>query len=312
VILDGPVRPMEPLSRKEPFDSERHVFEVKWDGVRIIAFCAGGRLRLQNRRLHDRTVQYPEVAELLKLLGPREAVLDGEVIAMRGGKPSFFAVMERDVCKTEQRVERMKRVLPVSYMVFDVLYCDGTGLEPEPLETRKARLSELIGGGGDTVNLVESYPCHGKALYGATRDQGLEGIVAKEAGSPYLQGQKSALWQKIKHRKKQLCAVCGFVPGAGGTVSILAGAIRDGNMIYVGSVSTGLKSRDVDVLVPALLSMRVPGPPFPNPPDARGAVYTKPTLTFLADMAEWTEDLKMRSPVFAGFTGDTPGDCVIV
>ncbi len=312
MILDVPVRPMEPVSRKEPFDSERHVFEVKWDGVRIIAFCAGGRLRLQNRRLHDRTVQYPELAELLNLLGPHEAVLDGEVIAMREGKPSFFAVMERDVCKTEQRVRRMKKVLPVNYMVFDLLYCDGDDLESEPLESRKDRLGELFCGGGDTVNLVESYPRSGKALYGATRDQGLEGIVAKETGSPYLQGQKSALWQKIKHRKKQLCAVCGFVPGAGGTVSILAGAIKDGSMVYVGSVSTGLRSRDVEVLVPALLSMRLPEPPFRNPPDARGAVYARPALTFLADMAEWTEDLKMRSPIFAGFTGNEPGDCVIV
>ena len=312
MILDGPVRPMEPFSRKEPFDSERHIFEVKWDGVRMIAFCTGGAVRLQNRKLHERTLQYPELGELLKLLGPHEAVLDGEVIAMRQGRPSFFAVMERDVCKSEQRVERMRKALPVSFMVFDLLYHNGCDLTPEPLERRKARLGQLLAASGDIVHIVESYPRWGKALYSATREQGLEGIVAKDVSSPYLQGQKSAMWQKIKHRKRQLCAVCGFSPGAGGAASILAGAIKDGAMIYVGSVSTGLKSRDVELLVPALLSMRTPEPPFPNPPATRGVVYTKPALTFLVDLAEWTEDLKMRSPVFSGFTGDSTKDCVIV
>ena len=310
-MLDGPVRPMEPQSRKEPFDSDRHIFEVKWDGVRMIAFCRGGAVRLQNRRLHDRTLQYPELGELGRLLGSREAVLDGEVIAMRQGRPSFFAVMERDVCKSQQRVRSARQSLPVSFMVFDLLYSDGRDLTPEPLETRKEALRALLPVPGESIHVVESYPVRGKALYEATEDKGLEGVVAKELSGPYLQGQKSALWLKIKHRKRQICAVCGFAPGAGGAISILAGAVKDGTMLYVGSVSTGLKSRDAEVLVPALLSMRAPGPPFLNPPSMRGAVYVKPQLTFLTNFAEWTEDLKMRSPVFSGFTADAPEDCVM-
>jgi ATP-dependent DNA ligase len=82
-------------------------------------------------------------------------------------------------------------------------------------------------------------------------------------------------------------------------------------MLYVGSVSSGLKSRDVEALVPALLSMRVQDAPFPNPPNVRGAVYVRPSLTFFADFAEWTEDLKMRSPVFSGFVAGSPEECVI-
>ncbi|MDP2856358.1 MAG: non-homologous end-joining DNA ligase [Bacillota bacterium] len=310
-MLDGPVSPMEPQSRTEPFDSPRHIFEVKWDGVRMIAFCKGGAVRLQNRRLHDRTLQYPELGELSRMLGSREAVMDGEVIAMRQGRPSFFAVMERDVCKDHQRVQSAMRTLPVTFMVFDLLSMDGRDLTPEPLETRKDELRRLLRSPGESVLDVESYPVRGKALYEATGDKGLEGIVAKEMSGPYLPGQKSALWLKVKHRKRQLCTVCGFVPGAGGAISILAGAVKHGTMLYVGSVSTGLKSRDVEALVPALLSMRVPGPPFPNPPGARDAVYVKPALTFLADFAEWTEDLKMRSPVFSGFTALAPEDCVM-
>lgn len=302
---------MEPVSSKHPFDSPSHLFEVKWDGVRMIAFCDRNSVRLQNRQLHDRTLQYPELQVLPRLLGGKNAVLDGEVIAFSKDRPSFFAVMERDACRTEDRVRSKAKIIPVSFMVFDMLFFDDTPITGLPLAERKQTLIAALRSHCESVFVVESYLGSGVALWEATREQNLEGIVGKNVKSPYLQGKKSHYWVKVKHKRRQLCVICGYAAGAGGSLSLLAGAYLGNALIYIGRVASGLKSSVLSELLKTLQPCRVERPPVSNPPKMQGAVWVAPLLTFVCEFAEWTADFKMRAPVFVGFAKEPPEECVI-
>jgi DNA ligase D-like protein (predicted ligase) len=310
-MLGGTIKPMEPVSRKDPFDSAKHVFEVKWDGVRTLAFCERHAVRLQNRNLHDRTVQYPELQCLSSILEGKQALLDGEVIALREGRPSFFDVMRRDACRTPDQARRVSRVIPVSFMIFDILALDGKSIANRPLSERKQLLAGALAKAEPPVYAVDYYPNDGKALYRVAGDRGLEGIVAKEWSSPYLMGRKSPYWVKVKHSKKQACVVGGYTSGAGGSVSLLAGAYAGGILRYIGRVGSGISSADSSRLVPALSSIHLAGPALEGTPTMRDAVWVEPVLTFVAQFYEWTEDFKMRSPVFVGFSDLRPDECTV-
>lgn len=311
-MLQQQIRPMEPVPRDQPFDSQDHLFEVKWDGVRMLAFCSRHGVRLQNRRLNDRTVQYPELQSLLGVLEGHEAILDGEVIAFRNNRQSFRSVMDRDVCRTAERAIHLSKHNPVSYMVFDVLYSDGKPLMSLPLTHRKHVLGDLLKRAGPPVYLVDMYEGSGKTLWQATEEQALEGIVAKQKSSPYVPGKKSPHWVKVKHWRQQLCALGGYAQGRAGSLSLLAGAYVGSAFMYIGRVSSGLKASDRDHLLPALKQMSTNVSPFSNKVEMRAVTWVKPSLTFLAEFMEWTEDLKMRSPVLKGFTRDRPQDCVLL
>jgi len=302
---------MEPVAASEPFDDPNYTFEVKWDGVRMLAFCLPDSVRLQNRRLHDRTIQYPELQVLSRLLDNKPAILDGEVVAFSRGRPDFFTVMERDSCRSAERVKVRSRDVPVLYMVFDMLHLDGENLLTMPLWERKERLRSNLREDGEVAFLVSNQSEFGKSLFQATREQSLEGIVGKQIASPYVVGKKSSYWVKVKHKKRQLCVICGYSFGAGGHLSILAGAWLNGNLVYVGKVSSGLSSLVQDQLV-TVLKQSVARVPSINSLSLHGQNHwVTPQVTFICEFLEWTEDIKMRAPVFVGFTGEPPEKAVV-
>jgi hypothetical protein len=185
----SPIKPMEPKSRPRPFDSDRHVFQVKWDGVRILSFINGREVRLQNRKLRDRTLQYPEMQSLSQQISGREVILDGEMIALKDGKPSFSRILRRDLAArgTKERVQE----IPVVYMVFDLLYADGRDLTKLPWEERDGMLKKLLTPGGN-VQITESISGRGIDFYRA--------VV--EAGTGRRGGQRTL--QPLSHRGKNL------------------------------------------------------------------------------------------------------------
>lgn len=308
--LRSTIVPMEPRPAPAPFDDPDYIHQVKWDGVRMLAFVSRAGVRLQNRRLHDRTQHYPELQVLARLCrGP--AILDGEVIVLHDGKPSFARVLQRDLTRSE-RATALARRLPVSYMVFDMLVADGEDISGEPLTVRQERLNGALATDGQ-IGLVESFTA-GQALFAAVRANGLEGIVAKRVGSPYVEGKKSAHWLKIKYRRRIDCVVCGCTYREGHLSALLLGLyLSDGRLVYVGRAGSGLNGEALRELDRYFCAHAVDRAPFSPAPRIYGVrvVWSPPELVCTVEFQEWTEQLGLRAPVIVGFSSRPATDCVL-
>jgi bifunctional non-homologous end joining protein LigD len=299
---------MEPQSRQEPLEDPRFLHQVKWDGVRYLAFLEGGRLKLQNRRLRVKTHLYPDLAPLAGALGKAGGVLDGEIIALGpAGTPSFPQVLRRDLVKTV--TARLERQVPAVYMAFDLLYLGEQDLTARPLKERLKLLEEHL---QDLPNLefTRAYE-DGLQLFQVMRERGMEGVVAKKKDSPYRAGQKTADWLKIKVSRFQDCLLGGYALKRGRVSTLLVGAFRDEAFLYLGRVSSGLKEGELQSLHRELYPFRRSTPPFANPPVLERSlegVWLEPTLGLKVQYAEWTPDLKLRSPRVKGFIPFREGD----
>lgn len=308
-MLNQKIQPMEPVPHKEPFDSPDHLFQVKWDGVRMLAFINHSTVRLQNRRLHERTLQYPEMQLLPRLLSAFNAILDGEMVVFHQGKPSFPLVIKRDFATRDKQIAGLMELVPVTYMLFDILYINGKNITALPLAERQSILAESIT--PCTQVLVTDNFTEGKALFTAVRDQGLEGIVAKAKDSPYLPGKKHSQWLKIKYRPRRLCVVGGYTKRGQVVNTLLLGAYDQGKLRYLGRVGSGLTQEEWQVITGFLENLRREKPPFANPPSTRKAIYywVVPALTVLVEFTEWTEEIRLRQPAIVGFSTEHPEQC---
>jgi len=308
-MLNQKIQPMEPVPHKEPFNSPDHLFQVKWDGVRMLAFINNGTVRLQNRRLHERTLQYPEMQLLPRVLSAFNAILDGEMVVFHQGKPSFPLVIKRDFATRDKQIAGLMELVPVTYMLFDILYINGRNITALPLVERQSILAESIT--PCTQVLVTDNFTEGKALFTAVREQGLEGIVAKAKHSPYLPGKKHSQWLKIKYRPRRLCVVGGYTKRGKVVNTLLLGAYDQGKLRYLGRVGSGLTQEEWQVITGFLEDLRREKPPFANPPLTRKAVYywVVPALTVLVEFTEWTEEIRLRQPVIVGFSSEHPEQC---
>jgi ATP-dependent DNA ligase len=183
-----------------PFDSEQHLFEIKWDGIRCLAFVEGGRVRLQSRQLTDITSQFPELAGLLRL--PSGTVLDGELVVLREGTPSLRHIQRRALLQNRERIQCLCRRAPATYMVFDLLYLKGKPVMASPLSLRREALQTLL----EQISLPgvlvpQGILRSGCPMFDQVARLGLEGIMAKRLDGPYLPGKRSGHWLKIKHRQ---------------------------------------------------------------------------------------------------------------
>lgn len=300
---------MVPLSRKEPLDSPGYIYQIKWDGVRILSLLEERGVILKNRRGSPRTEQYPELQELAKLANARSAVLDGEVIALTAGKPSFPRVLRRDLCRRETAVRVLQREIPCTYCLFDLLFLNGADLTGSPIEERQRLLREIVEP-APLLYLSENFT-EGEALYREIERAGLEGIVAKKRGSPYRSGQRSADWLKMKPRRCQLCVVGGLSMAKGSVGSLLLGAYRGEELLYIGRAGSGLKRKELLQLRDLALRVGSADSFFSNPPRGRDLLWLKPSLTVQIEFAEWTGTLKMRAPVVLGFSDRPPEEAVV-
>lgn len=295
VFPSPPIAPMEPVKREKPFDSQEHVFQVKWDGVRILAFFNGTDVTLQNRRLHNRTVQYPEL-QALSRLSKYPVVIDGEVIALKDGKPSFPTVMRRDRVASAGTVSSLINVIPISYMVFDILYYHHQMITNLPWHKRHEILQDLFSKPADPFHLVENF-AGGITLFKEVQRMGLEGVVAKVRDSQYIPGGKSRLWQKIKNRPLLTCLIGGFTKRGENANSLLLGVFDQDQFLYVGRAGSGLKEDQWVSLTQVLLKIQTSSSPFVNPPKKTGITWVKPVHQVIVEYAEWTEETHLRSPV---------------
>ncbi len=292
-----------------PDDEQNWSFEVKWDGVRAIAYVQPGRLRLESRNLNDVTEAYPEVRGLLSALGMHEAVLDGEIVAFdENGRPSFERLQRRMHVRGTSAIRRLQSTMPVMYAIFDLLYLDGHGLLELPYRERRAKLESLeLSGPAWRVPAV--HPGEGKLLLEATAKQGLEGVVAKRLECRYEPGRRSGNWLKIKHTMRQELVIGGWVPGEGRRASrigaLLMGYYENGALRYAGRVGTGFTEKTLDDLYRRLVPYRRDTNPFDKAPKLpRGTVFVEPCLVAEIELRDWTAERIMRAPSFKGLRED--------
>jgi bifunctional non-homologous end joining protein LigD len=287
--------------------------EVKWDGVRAIAYCRPGRLELQTRNLNVVTRQYPEVRRLSRQLGARDAVLDGELVAFDAeGRPSFERLQQRIHQTDPNVVRRRMKSHPVTYVLFDVLHLDGHDLTAEPY-TRRRELLEGLGLEGDSWQTPGYSVGHARELLAASAEQRLEGIVVKRLDSPYSPGKRTGSWLKVKTVGRQEFVVGGWVPGEGRRRNrigaILLGAFdAEGRLQYAGKVGTGFSERDLDELLERLRPLALAANPFAGRRGPRNANFVEPELVAEIEFRELTAEGMVRHGSFKGLREDKPAE----
>jgi bifunctional non-homologous end joining protein LigD len=290
-------------------DGDGWAYEIKWDGVRAIAYSSPGELRLESRNLNDITDSYPELARMGRNLGSHEAVLDGEIVAFgEDGRPSFGALQSRMHVASREAARRLSKRTPVTYVIFDLLWLDGHSLMELPYAERRARLADLSLN-GERWQTPEHVIGEGRALLQASIEQRLEGIVAKRLRSCYEPGRRTGSWLKIKTMGRQEFVIGGWLPGRGRrreTIgALLVGVYEDGALRHVGRVGTGFSEKELTRLRELLAPLQREQSPFSvgeRPP--REAVFTEPRLVAEVEFAEWTAAGNIRHPSYEGLRED--------
>jgi bifunctional non-homologous end joining protein LigD len=291
-------------------------YEMKWDGVRTVAYAEGGRLRLRSRNDLDVTAAYPEVRGLAEQLGSVPAVLDGEIVALdEAGRPDFGLLQRRMGVTKPAQVRRLADEVPVVYLVFDVLYLDGRSTTGLPYPDRRELLEGLRLEGPAWAVPPASFG-GGEQMVAVSRERGLEGVLAKRVDSTYLPGRRSPHWRKVKNVRTQEVVVAGWRPGNGrraGTIgSLLLGLPGDQGLEYVGHVGTGFTAAALADAERRLRPLERKTSPFAvGPPraDAKDAHWVTPKLVGEVMFTEWTGDGRLRHPSWRGFRPDKdPGE----
>lgn len=290
------VAPMLATLVDEAFDSEQHLFEIKWDGIRALTFAEGGAYRALTRNRLDLKPSYPELAPLAQL--PDGTLLDGELVVLEGERPSFARVLERMQAKARLRVEGLAHALPAQYVVFDLLYLAGKSLLLRPLRERRARLQELLGNlGAARIVFSDGVIGPGRAFFEQARARGLEGLVAKELDGAYLPGKRTRSRIKVKTTRTVPCAILGYIADERGDLTSLVVALEeDGRLVSVGRVGSGL----TDELRTRLLELcRTRPRATPFVPCKDPGLWVEPGLFCTVSYLERTTN-GLRAPVFVG------------
>jgi bifunctional non-homologous end joining protein LigD len=310
--------PMLAEAGHEPFDDPRWWFEPKLDGIRTLAYVSTEGTRLTSRTGKDQTDRYPELANLARFVNALQAVIDGEIVAAdEGGRPSFGRLQQRMNLSGERDIERARRKIPVTLFAFDLLWLDGADLTKEPLEERRRLLEGIVTETGP-LHLSVIVDERGRSLFDGAKSLGFEGIVGKRKGTPYIPGRRSKDWRKIKAVNRQDCVILGWTPGTGSRTttfgSLLVGAYRDGELIWIGQVGTGYTDGLLTDLLKRLADLERPTPPIADPElrAIKGARWVEPELVCDVEYLEITRTGKLRAPSFKGLRPDkSPADCLL-
>lgn len=311
------VAPMLATAATERDVSAGHdwAWEMKWDGVRVVAAVDGTAVRLTGRSGRDATSTYPEVAEALAGLGLDETILDGEIVALdEEGAPSFGRIQHRIGLTRPRDVAAARRAHPVRFVVFDVLAVDGTDTTGLAYTRRRGLLDALA---VDDAEIIDAPPAHRGSLAEAmaeSAERRLEGVVAKRVDSRYRPGSRTAHWLKLKHSAAVEVVLVGWRPGKGGRSGGLGSVLvavpgPDGELVYAGRVGTGFDERTLRDLRTRLGEIERTDAPVEVPSDVRReAHWVEPRLVGEVAFGGWTDSGHLRHPVWRGLREDkTPG-----
>jgi len=278
----------------------------------MLTYYDGSQVRLMNRSRNERTQQYPELTDIGQYCGARSVILDGEIIALDPDrrKPSFRQVMRRDGVRKAEHLARAIQEVRIAYMVFDILYLNGSWVTDRPLQERQLLLAETIKPTGE-VQLVPSVQ-DGESLFALMKQHRMEGIVCKDRNSTYLIGGKDARWQKKKVIRDLIAVVGGVTMRDGIVNSLLLGLYDDnGDLFYIGHAGAGkLTANDWMAVTAVVDSIKISSKPFKNIPErSNGAIWLEPLLKVKINYMEWTPHRVLRQPSIQAFVEKRDMEC---
>jgi bifunctional non-homologous end joining protein LigD len=292
------------LSEK-PFSNPDWLFEVKWDGVRGLAYLANGEVAVRSRAGREISLEYPEVRDLASQLDATEAIVDGEIVALdSAGRSNFQKLQNRAGVRNPS--QQLLESIPATYYAFDLLYCDGYDLRKVALEKRKELLKQILRP-NDHVRYSEHEIEKGKELYEAARQQSLEGIIGKKRGSAYV-GQRTSLWLKFKIVNELDAVVCGWTAPRRSRefFGALVLGLYDGPALeFIGSVGTGFDYGKQEETYEQLQPLKQAKSVFSDVPKLKEQIdWVKPELVARVKYGNWTDGGRLRAPVFLGMSPD--------
>jgi bifunctional non-homologous end joining protein LigD len=288
------------------------IYEVKFDGVRSLGIKRGSEIELISRTAKDFTKKFPEVVEALKELPCKEAVLDGEIVAVdEEGRPSFQLLQARELSGERP---------PIFYYVFDLIQIDGKDLAGVPLLKRKALAKALIANLPDTARFSASIEADSGRILKEMKMRGLEGVVAKRKDSKYEIGRRSGAWVKFKWTTQQEFVIGGYTEPRGSRSyfgALAVGYYEGKKLMFAAKVGTGFDEKQLKALHEKFQKFTRPDCPFVNLPEKAGqfgggltaaemkrCTWLEPKLVCEVRFAEWTRDGHLRQPAFLGLRED--------
>lgn len=314
-VAIGDVKVMLAETAEAPFSAQAWVFELKYDGFRLLASREGRDGRLVYRSGKEATHVFPEVLRAVRALPLGELVLDGEVVVLdEAGRPSFQSLQKRVQLQRPADIQRASWRLPATYFVFDLLAFEGFDLRALALVDRKAILEGLLPKEGP-LRLAEHIPEAGEAFFEEVRRLGLEGVMAKRASAPYVSG-RSPHWLKVKVERTADFLVVGFTEPKGtrtGLGALHLAAYEGASLSYAGRVGSGFTEDQLADLRPVLEAARREEPAcIGDVPRSRENVFVEPRLVAEVKYMDWTEEGVLRQPVFLRFRDDKdPKECIL-
>ncbi len=305
------VEPMLATLADHPFSDPNWLFEIKWDGVRALARIENGDLALRSRNAIDIAQRYPELASLPDALAARQAILDGEIVALDAhGHSNFERLQERMHVRAPS--ENLVTQVPVVYFSFDLLYCDGYDLRETPLLDRKQLLQRMLHT-SERFRYSAHQVEHGKELFALAEQNGLEGIVAKRADSPYV-STRSPYWVKLKSTTTVDAVVGGWTEARTSALpfgSLLLGLYQGKKLRFIGHVGSGFDAKKLKELSTRLKELAAPACPFDAVPETNEKPFwVSPVLVARVKFSGWTQERALRHPVFLALREDArPTDC---
>jgi len=289
----------------QAFNGENWIFEIKWDGYRAMADISKGVVSLYSRNFSSFNAHYPDVVKDLSKV-KESVLLDGEIIASSKGHIGFQALQTAGHSGAK-----------ITFMIFDILFLSGVDLRALPLMKRKAMLRNFLKKYSRLKNIKESdyISGEGKRFYQLAVKRNLEGIMAKKKDSPYVSGERTQYWLKIKHHKSDEAVIVGFTAPRGSRKkfgSIILAQYVKRKLVFIGYTGTGFSEKILNELYGKMRRLIVKSSPFKeNIPIHAPITWIKPALVAQVKFAEWTAAHIMRQPVYLGLRGDKPASAAI-
>ena len=307
------IEPMKPLLVDSPPDAGGWMYELKFDGIRLLALKAGEKVSVLSRNQNELGGRFPEVVNAIRALPVRDCVIDGEVVALDAeGRSSFQLLQNSDETPGDAAVY---------YYVFDLLQAEGKTLLAAPLEKRKSLLSRLCAGVGDPIRISGELGEDAFALLKEVKRRGLEGVIGKQRASRYEAGRRSGAWIKLKCVTEQEFVIGGYTPPGGSRKhfgALLVGYFEGKRLRFAGKVGTGFNAKMLENLHARFAAEAREDCAFADLPSKQGGKWVQgitpammrrchwvnPVLVCQVKFAEWTRDAKLRQPVFLGLRDD--------
>jgi len=320
----------------KPFDNKEWVFEVKWDGVRAILFLhkTKGISKIVSRNGKTITHRYPEIIEVVKsssaiIINCKESIiLDGEIVVLnKEGRPDFQSHQRRMNVDSIKDIEKLSHKMPATYYLFDILYIDGRNLQSLSFLERRKNLSDVIvqtmknnnNNNNNRIRISDFVDERGIDIFQRIKSMDLEGIIAKNKYSKYIQGARSTNWLKIKDIKSQDCVVIGYTRGEGnrqryfGSLILAIYDIQEKELRFAGHTGSGFDFGQLNEIYSKFQQMKIERCPakyisYTN----REPVWIRPELVAEIKFSGWTKEKIMRSPIFLRFRDDKrPEECIM-